>query len=251
MSDNYAILSKIYDTANSGIDYERWVDYIEECFIKYQSGKIDLVLDLACGTGRMTTTLARRGYDMTGIDLSADMLAHARQRAQEEGIDNLLLLCQDMCSFELYGTVDAVVCCLDSINHLTEKGDFERCLAGVHNYLVPGGLFIFDVNSPYKFETIYADNSYIIESDSVFCGWQNYYNPKSRLCDFYISVFTAGKDGKYTREDVHQRERMYSERTLKIALKKAGFELLCLSGGYDFTPPTDSCERWHLVARRI
>ncbi|NLK39783.1 MAG: class I SAM-dependent methyltransferase [Clostridiales bacterium] len=251
MSESYAVLAEIYDILNAEIDYDLWADYIEACFNRYQKRKIELVLDLACGTGKMSTALATRGYDMIGIDISENMLSYARQRAEEEGIDNLLLLCQDMRNFELYGTVDAVVCCLDGINHLTENGDLAQCLASIHNYLVPGGLFVFDVNSPYKFEKIYADNAYIFEGDNFYCGWQNYYNPKSRLCDFYISVFTPDNKGGYTRADAHQRERMYTERALKTSLTKAGFELLCLSGGYDFSPPAEVCERFYITARRI
>jgi len=251
MSSSYSVLSKVYDILNADIDYVKWADYIEGCFDTFGGAKPELVLDLACGTGSMTLELARRGYDMTGIDASPDMLALARQKAEHEGAANLLLLCQDMRCFELYGTVDAVVCCLDSINHLVGSGDLYRCFSCVHNYLVPGGLFIFDVNTPYKFKNVYGDNSYILESDGIFCGWQNYYNEKSRICDFFLSVFEAGRDGRYSRADVCQRERMYSEKSIKRALNKSGFELLCLSGGYDFSAPHESCERWYITAKRI
>lgn len=251
MSGIYSVLSKVYDILNSDIDYGKWADYITACFEKFGEGEISLVLDLACGTGSMSIELARRGYDMTGVDISDDMLCAARGKADSEGIGNLLLLCQDMREFELYGTVDAVVCCLDSINHLSGSGDLERCLACVHNYLAPGGLFIFDVNTPYKFENIYADNAYILESDGLFCGWQNYYNKKSRICDFYISVFERSRDGKYARFDESQKERMYTEKALKRALKSSGFELLCLSGGYNFSAPASDCERWYITAKRI
>lgn len=251
MSGNYAVLAKVYDISNAGIDYERWADYIEACFEKFGRQKPGLVLDLACGTGRMTAALARRGYDMIGVDRSADMLVHARQRMERENLPNVLLLCQDMRAFELYGTVDAVVCCLDAVNHMTRRGDLARCLGCVRNYLVPGGLFIFDVNSPYKFEKIYADNAYVFEGEGFYCGWQNAYNPNTRLCDFYVSIFTADDSGKYVRADEWQRERLYTPRALKTALAEAGFELLCLSGGYDFSPPAENCERFYITARRL
>ena len=155
----YGSISGIYDKINSEIDYPSWADFIETCFYKYLTEKPSLLLDLACGTGSMTLELARRGYDMIGVDGSEDMLSVAYDRKFDEELSNILYLCQDMRAFELYGTVGAVTCCLDSINYLSGEGDLQKCLSCVHNYLDPDGLFIFDVNTPYKFENIYADNS--------------------------------------------------------------------------------------------
>ena len=169
----YEAISGAYDVLNSETDYEAWADYIAEVFKRYGSG-VESVLDLGCGTGAMTFALHRRGYDMTGVDLSIDMLSVARDRSYDEEIDDILWLLQDMRSFELYGTVNAVVCCLDGINHLTGKGDISRCFATVHNYLDPDGLFVFDVNTPFKFESFYADNDYILEDDGVTVCWQNH-----------------------------------------------------------------------------
>jgi len=212
------------------------------------------VLDLACGTGSMTFELNSRGYDMIGADGSEDMLSRAYEKAFEKGIANVLFLCQDMRNFELYGTVGAVVCCLDSINYLTDDGDLEKCFSTVHNYLDPDGLFIFDVNTPHKFERVYGNNHYIFENEDydgnrAYCGWQNEYEPTSKLCSFYLSVFTEDENGKFLRADEQQTERCYTDRELEQSLTRCGFEVLGFYGDYRFSKPTDDTERWYIVAR--
>ena len=254
MYSEYSAIASVYDEINSEIDYASWADYIEKCFDKFLPERPSLVLDLACGTGSMTFELQKRGYDMIGADLSEDMLSEAYEKAFDIGIGNILFLRQDMRSFELYGTVGAIVCCLDSMNYLTEDGDIDKCLACVHNYLDPDGLFIFDVNTPYKFENVYGDKHYIFEShDSygnlAYCGWQNDYNAESKLCNFSLSVFTCGGDGKYNRADEEQTERCYSANEIKDALTKNGFELLGIFSDYSFSEPKDDTERWYVVAK--
>ena len=154
-----------------------------------------------------------------------------------------------MTDFELYGTVDAVVSSLDSINHLSEHGELERTFALVHNYLNPDGLFLFDVNGKHKFETVYAENTYAMEEGKYFCVWENRYNPRSHLCDFYITVFERQKDGRYLRHEDVQRERMFPERALTRALETAGFEVLAAVSDFDFTPATDESDRIFIAAR--
>ena len=125
----YDLLAPFYDKFNGDINYSEWADFIEKIIEKHYSGKPELVLDLGCGTGSMTIELAKRGYDMTGIDYSAEMLDVARNRAINAKLsDKMLWLMQDMRSFELYGTVDVAVCCLDGINHLTGNGDLDKTL---------------------------------------------------------------------------------------------------------------------------
>jgi SAM-dependent methyltransferase len=198
----------------------------------------------------MTVELARRGYDMTGIDLSDDMLAVARAKCDAERFKHsVLLVRQNMSEFELYGTVDAVTCCLDSLNYLTKTDDLMRTLLHVHNYLNPDGLFIFDMNAPAKFEQVYGTNAYVLEDEGILCAWQNIYNPKSKLCDFYLSIFTEDADGRWQRFDEEQRERCWSLRTVKKMLDECGFELLALSEDFEGTPVTPDTERWYFTAR--
>ena len=244
----YDLLAPIYDEINKEIDYGAWADFIERVLERECKSRPELVLDLACGTGKMTLELARRGYDMTGVDYSVEMLDFARGEAEREGLD-ILWLCQDMREFELYGTVDAAVSCLDSMNHLTEPADLRRCLDLVHNYLIPDGIFVFDVNGKHKFDTVYADRSYVCEEGGSVCIWQNCYNERSRLCDFYITLFTERGDGGYDRYDECQRERMYTLRSLKRALSDTGFEFLSAYSDFDFSDATDSDDRIYIVAK--
>ena len=244
----YDLLAPFYDAINAEIDYDKWADFIEKIIKKNSKEKPELVLDLGCGTGKMTLELANRGYDMTGIDYSPEMLDIARTAADEAGHD-ILWLCQDMREFELYGTVDAAVCCLDCINHLETDEDLEKCFDLVHNYLIPDGIFIFDINGKYKFENIYADNTYSMEEDGGFCVWENFYDADSKICDFYITLFKECKDGRYERYDESQSERMYTLDEIKSALEKAKFEFVSSYGDFDFTPGSDENERIYIVAK--
>lgn len=258
-TNGYGALAWVYDRLNAEIDYGRWADFVEECFCRYGKEKPSLVLDLACGTGRMTVELSRRGYDMIGVDGSEDMLSEAYVRSEGRGI---LYLCQDMRTFELYGTVGGVTCCLDSLNYLTGDGDLVKAIRNVRLYLEPGGLFLFDVNTPYKFEHIYGDESYILEEElppdedggdsvPIYCGWQNHYDKKTRLCDFWLSIFLEWETGSYRRYDEHQLERCYTLEEIRSALENNGFELVGVFGGYDFEKPEETTPRWYFVARAV
>jgi Methylase involved in ubiquinone/menaquinone biosynthesis len=249
----YGSLAYVYDKLLRGdIDYGAWADRIEAAFDEYLPQRPEIVLDLACGTGNMALELASRGYDMIGVDLSQEMLSEAYQKAADKNVRNVLFLNQDMRDFELYGTVGAIVCCLDGVNYLTGRGDIDACFSCTHNYLDPGGLFIFDVNTPYKFENVYGNNSYILEDDGVYCGWQNDYNKKSGVCDFYLTIFEkSGKSGAYTRSDEVQRERCYTLAMLTSALGKSGFELVAVCDGLLGGTVAPQSEKWSLIAKAV
>lgn len=283
MYNGYHTIATAYDRFNADVDYESWSDFIETCFHTFLPHKPRIILDLACGTGRMTFPLADRGYDMIGIDGSAEMLAEAMDKENQrhdrlfeetclrlgldpDGPDTLsallevarhpapLFLQQDMRSFELYGTVDATVCCLDSLNYLWGDRELLSCLQCIHLYLAPGGLLVFDVNSPYKFSHTYGNNAYILEDEDeegrgIFCGWQNEYDPQSRLCKFYLSLFVQEENGTYTRSDEEQVERCFDEGELRATLEEAGFDLCGIYADFAFSPVTETTERWYVVAR--
>ena len=250
MNNQYSSLAGVYDILNADFDYASYARFIDEQ-IKEHVRDASLVLDLACGTGKMTFALNELGYDMTGIDLSPDMLSCAQETSLDKGINNILWLCQDMTDFELYGTVDACSCCLDSINYLTKLSDVEKCFLLVHNYLIPNGIFIFDVNSEYRFNTVYASNDYILENDGTLCAWHNEYNKKTKICKFYLSIFNENEDGLYERFDEVQRERCYSLNQISSLLKKTGFEIIGAYADFDKKEIGDTDEKWFFVARCI
>lgn len=259
--EGYGALARVYDKLNAEIDYEAWADFAVACFDRFLAARPELVLDLACGTGRMTVPLADRGFDMIGIDGSPEMLAEAFSAGEGKGI---LFLCQDMKNFELYGTVGAITCCLDSINYLLSEQDVAECFACVHNYLEPDGLFLFDLNTPYKFRHIYGDNAYVMEDEgtiaedaeqdapaTVYCGWQNAFDEESGICDFYLSLFEQLPNGDYRRADEHQQERCYTLETVERLLKEAGMELLGVYSDFEFHAPVETTPRWYFAARAI
>jgi SAM-dependent methyltransferase len=247
----YDLIAPFYDSVNSALDYSEWADFIEKTVEKEYSGRPELVLDLATGTGKMALELASRGYDMTGVDSSVEMLGVAREEAERRGLSGILWLCQDMTDFELYGTVDLVTCCLDSINHLTRSEDLRSCFSLVHNYLSPNGLFLFDINGKKKFETVYSDRSYVMEEDGAVCIWQNSYSAESELCDFMITVFEEQEDGSYLRYDEVETERMYRLEAVKDELISAGFEFIGAYSDFEFNKASDEDERIYIAARCI
>ena len=251
MNKQYTSVASVYDRLNADFDYNGLCDYLVGQIKKHERTKSSLVLDLACGTGKMTLLLRDKGYDMTGVDISEDMLCVARDICYDKEINDVLWLCQPMQAFELYGTVDACVCCLDSLNYLTKTSDLVECFKLVHNYLIPDGVFVFDINTPYRFESVYANNDYILECDDALVAWQNEYNKKSRLCKFYLSIFEENEDGSYSRENEVQVERCYSKAQIEKALKEAGFELLSVHGDTNGKDATDTDEKWFFTARNI
>ena len=221
--NQFGVLAEYYDLLNNSVNYKKVADYIESIFDLYNA-KPEIILDLACGTGNLTLELDKRGYDMIGLDLSYEMLSVASSKKRKGGnCRNILWTNQDMSDFELYGTVDAVICSFDSLNYILEREDLEKCLKLVYNYLNCGGVFIFDINSKYKFEKIYGKNDFILENKNIFCAWRNNYNKKTGLCDFDMTIFINNSDGKYIRRDELQREKYYSGEMLFELLKTLDF----------------------------
>lgn len=246
----YDLIAPLYDRENAQIDYGSWADFFEEIFSRRMKVRPELVLDLGCGTGSMTLELARRGYDMTGVDYSSEMLQVAKDREAKENLaHDCLWLCQDMCELDLYGTVDACVSCLDTVNHLTSQKELSRAFSLVHNFLIPDGIFIFDINTKHKFESRYANEVYTYETDDAYLVWENDYRPRSGLCDFYITLFKEDADGRYTRCDEVQTERAYSIKTITKVLAESGFTDISVYRDFDFKAGDETAERVFFVAR--
>ena len=248
----YGSMAKFYDRLNAGLDYSEWADFAERMIKENSSVPCELILDAACGTGSMTLELARRGYDMTGVDLSPEMLTVARERAADAGQEGILFLCQDIGELDLYGTVDACVSTLDSINHVTNPEALASFFDLLHRcFLVPGGVLVFDINTPYKFENIYGNNDFILEDEGMYVGWQNSYDPDESMAYFYLTLFEEDEDGRYSRTEMTQTERCYGMEEMREMLEHAGFELIGVYSDYDLTPAEEEDERWYFVARNL
>lgn len=234
--------AELYDHINQSA-YLPYADFLEKAFEKSEI-KVSEVLDLGCGTGGIASILADRGYDMVALDISPEMLNLARERNMGK---NTLLLCQDMCDFELYGTVQAVYSSFDCLNYITSKSDLKRVFALVHNYLEKGGLFIFDINTLHRFENIYDGQCYAYEVENDMAVWQNSYDKDEKLCTFLIDIFSEEENGSYYRLYETQTQKYHSHED--IIASAVGFTLLEKSGGKGF----DGCseeEKSYYIFRR-
>jgi SAM-dependent methyltransferase len=241
MYNNFAYF---YDELINDVDYKKWVDYYFKIFKRYGQ-KPSLGLDLGCGTGSMTVEFSQRGIEMTGVDLSEDMLMVAREKSEGQDI---LYLNQDMREFELYGTVDFIVSGLDCINYVTDKRDLLRVFRLANNYLNPGGLFIFDINTRYKLENITGNNTFVLENEDVFCTWQNEFDKKRAISDFYLTFFS--KEGNsYKRFDEEHQERAYSIEEITELIEKSGMKLLKVYDALSFEKPKKNSERVFFIAQ--
>ncbi len=225
MAGSYTELPAFYDFLGKHPDYRAYAAEISETYEKIGAKESGLLLDLACGTGKLTAALMERGADVIGTDLSPEMLSVARENCAAQGFFPLLLL-QDMRELDLYGTVDVAVCATNSLNYLENREELARVFALVHNFLTPGGLFFFDVNTLYKFEKLYGKNTYVFEGKGGYCVWQNDYKKSKKECDFALTIFKKEKNGLYSRVQEEQRQKYFSSKTVKELLKDAGFDLI-------------------------
>ncbi|WP_243467390.1 class I SAM-dependent DNA methyltransferase [Acetivibrio straminisolvens] len=245
MESIYRDFAYIYDKLMYDVDYKEWADYIEKIF-EINGLKPSLIADLGCGTGNFCIEMDKKGYEMIGIDSSPDMLDCAKKKSYGRDI---LFLNQDMANFELYGTVDAIVCLMDSINYLTYIKDVKKLMKLVKNYLNPGGLFIFDINSPYKFKKILKDNVFYDISDEITYVWQNHFDSKRKICEFDITFFV--KEGQhYNKYDEVHYERCYEVDELKKIITWSGLTLVSVYDSMTFNRPLPKSERIFCLQER-
>jgi SAM-dependent methyltransferase len=244
MSTQYTVLPAFYDALNKEVNYEEYVQYV----LNNISVPSPSVLDLGCGTGDVSILLSKKGVDVVALDISSEMLSLACHKAEKESV-KVFYTCQDMISFSTGKKYDAVISTFDSLNYIKTKTGLYSAFNCVFDELKDGGLFIFDMNSEYKFKNVYADNSYVFDEDTVFCAWQNFYDEKSKLCDFYINIF-AEENGRYNRYFEIQTERMFTFKEILQGLKKAGFTLLKSSSDYYGAPITNTTERYYIIAKK-
>ena len=245
--EGYRALARVYDRLNADLDYGAWADFIEACFQKYGATRPELVLDLACGTGTMTRALAARGYDMIGVDGSADMLTEAYSRAVD--LPRLLFLQQDMREFELYGTVAAVVSICDSMNYLTEYEDFVETLRLANNYLDPEGVFIFDLNTVHKYRDVIGDSTIAESREECSFIWNNSYDEESQINEYELTLFIQEEDDLYRRYDENHYQRAYTLDEVRAAVAEAGMELVAVYDAFTREPAREDSERVYVIAR--
>ncbi len=243
----YNDFAKVYDSLQD-IDYNSFVKYYQKIFEKFNI-KPSLVLDLACGTGNVTIPMAERGYDMIGVDLSEEMLGIAAEKARDKNL-NILFLNQDMTEFELYGTVDAAVCALDGVNYLIHDGELEKMLALIKNYLNPGGIFIFDINSEQKLSNTLGNNTFVYDEDDTYCVWSNSYDEEDKICEFTLDFFKREDGGLYRRFEEYQEERAYSIDEIRRAAEDARLSVIGCFDDRTFKEANDTSERIFFILKK-
>ncbi|WP_277237852.1 class I SAM-dependent DNA methyltransferase [Merdimonas faecis] len=245
----YTSFAEVYDQFMDNVPYREWADFLQE--ILQKEGISDgLVLDLGCGTGSMTEELAGRGYDMIGVDNSEDMLEIAMEKRQESGHDILYLL-QDMQEFELYGTVRAVVSVCDSVNYVTEKEELEQIFRLVNNYLDPGGIFVFDFNTEYKYREVLGDRTIAENREDSSFIWDNYYYEEEHMNEYELTLFIQEADQKelYHKYQETHFQRAYTLEEIRELLEKSGLRFVAAYEDYTKKAPGKGSERICVVAR--
>ena len=226
--DNFA---EFYDNIVAGFDYSKVAEYYDG-LIRQNGVSGGILLDLACGTGTLSTLMARKGWDVIGVDSSPEMLSIAAQRNDSSEPDKISYICQDMTELDLYGTVDAAVCCFDSLNHILEESDLRRVFEKVSLFMNHGGVFVFDINTIFCHETIFADNIFTTDADDggVFCARQHF-KEKNNVTVIALSIFARQENGLYERHNATNAERAYALGPVKSLCEQSGFEIV---GCYDF-----------------
>lgn len=245
---SYESLARFYDELTADVDYGAWADFYESFFKESTALKIETVLDLACGTGTLTCLLAERGYEMIGIDQSYEMLMEAQDKAWEvEGVRPMFLN-QSMDQLDLYGTIDACVSCLDSVNYQTDPEKLKETFRRIHTFMMPGGLFIFDIRTPELFKSL-DGQMFLDEAEDVYCVWRAVYEEERRICTYGFDLFE--RQGKLWRREVEEHhEYAYTIEELTAYLAEAGFKEINVYGNCQRRAPLEGEDRVVLVAKK-
>jgi len=270
MSESYTSFARVYDTFMDNVPYQEWADFLDTVLQKYgcfgknltanplQDTEMEQalmsernsVLDLGCGTGTLTELLSDKGYDMIGIDNAEEMLEIAMEKRMQSGKDILYLL-QDMREFELYGTVGAVISVCDSLNYILDEEDMQKVFDLVNNYLYPGGIFVFDFNTVYKYETVIGDTTIAENREDCSFIWDNYYHDEERINEYDLTIFVEEEEELFRRFSETHYQRGYTLDEMKQFVKKAGLEFVTAMDADTHEGVTDESERIYVVAREI
>lgn len=244
---SYDAFAKVYDALTADVEYKQIAKFIHDKLIENKPAhklSQELIVDLACGTGNLSVRLAALGYDVIGVDSSYEMLSAAREKSAGSDI---LYLNQKMENLDLYGTVDAVICVLDSINHITDERLLAEAFRRVSLFLEPDGVFIFDVNTPYKHNEVLANSTFIYDLESIYCVWQN--DTTENITEISLDFF-VNENGTYHRSGENFLERAYNQEELSGMLNKSGLKVIETFDGYTNNPPNPKSERIVYVVKK-
>ena len=247
----YGDFAYYYDLLTENLDYESRCEYI--CNLLAENGvSKGILLDLACGTGTMSMLLSDKGYDVIGVDASEDMLSVAQEKKMESEKD-IMFLCQRMEELDLFGTINAAVCTLDSINHITDEKTVQQVFSKVSLFMEDKGIFLFDVNTPYKHREVLGDNTFIYDMDDVYCVWQNSTDKKTLLTEVSLDIFekdTEEEEDVYYRYSEEFSEKGYELSQIEKWLTEYKFEVLGVYEELSKNKVGEKTQRAVFVARK-
>ena len=249
----YESFAEVYDLFMEDIPYDAWAEEIAAVLRRYGINEGALVCDLACGTGQMTRRLSVAGYDMIGIDGSVEMLDIARQREFDAGEDgkDILYLCQDMRSFELYGTVAAVISVCDSLNYLLSEEELSKVFSLVANYLDPGGIFVFDLKTPYTFASLLGEKTFAENREEGSYIWENHFDAAAGINEYDLTLFIANDEGSFDRYTETHRQRAYDAEAVTRLLRQNHLEFIDVTDAATGGGVEKETERMVFLARSM
>lgn len=245
--NSYGPLARRYDALTRDVDYGLWARFLQKHFA-CAGREVRSVVELACGTGSLLLRLAELGYDVTGVDLSPDMLAVAANKCADLETQPLLLQ-QDVSRLRLLAPADAAVCCLDSLNYLTRPAAVRRTFRRVWQALAPGGLFLFDIRSPELLRSM-DGQIFLDETEDTYCVWRGDFSQRRNILSYYMDLFYQNPDGTWDREEELHEEYAYDPGELEQWLNEAGFGRVRQYGNLVMRPPKPGEERIFFVAER-
>lgn len=242
----YEALAVSYDRLTNDVDYEATVAFYAE-IVKREGLHPRTAVDLACGTGSVSLLLARQGLKVTGVDLSEEMLTVAQQKAGE--LENPpCFVCQPLQKLVLPRGVDLAVCALDSLDYITDPADCVEAIRRVYRALNPGGIFIFDVNTPEKLRAM-DGQVFLDEDEDVYCVWRGDFDEETNICSYGMDLFQR-RGSLWQRSFEEHREYAYSAQQLTGFLRAAGFTNICVYGDRRMEPPKEGEQRIYFKARK-
>lgn len=255
----YTDFAYVYDTFMDETPYEEWSLFLQEKIKQYGISRPErsedaieseknLVLDLGCGTGTLTELLAEAGYDMIGVDNSCDMLNIAREKSAEKGLEILYLL-QDMRELDLYSTIGTVVSVCDSLNYLLTTQDLEKTFRLVKNFLYPGGIFIFDFNTVYKYAEVIGDATIAENREDCSFIWENYYTAEDQINEYDLTIFVKQQKDLFRKFTETHLQRGYTLETMKRLVEQSGLIFVEALDADTHGSVTETSERIYVIAR--
>lgn len=252
MGDNnmemYSELAPFYDLLMSHVNFKGVTDFYLK-LAKLHNWKGRRILDLACGTGNISLELFRQGYSVTGIDLSQEMLTMAEEKVRSAGFEPDFY-CQNMINLQVPDSYDLVISAFDSMNYILKEEDLSLVFGRVYEALNPGGFFIFDVHSEYKFKEVFGGNTFTYSGTDYSYIWQNKYENKNSTSSMSLDIFIQVKDDMYRRIQEYHQERCYLPEKLEVLLENQGFEVLAYYGDQKLKRPGPKAERIYFVAKK-